>query len=1190
MKQMTVPAGGIFAKSQLRRTRLDLLFILILSLTAIMRTPYAAASLSAEELMNPPMSSRPYTWWHWMNGNITREGITKDLEWMKDFGLGGAIVFNVGMLPDDLPRKVPFGTEEWWGMVDHAIAEADRLGLKLGIHNCDGWSHSGGPWMSEDQSMKKLVWTERFARGGEKDIVLEQPETIRDYYRDVAILALPVQDRAPMISCKRMTSNRSNFEIEALLDQNIKTSLALRGIKATKPVYFDFEFSDLQAIASVEFTMAGMRFKESRLSFEVSDDGVVYRPIKTFQSESRGRLGWKTQGKGSTLTFSFPQQHTRHFRIAFLACMDMELADVALYPSERIDLWEIKAGHMHYTEHGGSPETYVPDRDRYGKDSGFSIIPREAIVDLSDKLDQNNTLNWTPPAGQWRILRVGYTTSGKKNGPSTVEGRGLEADKLDPVALDTHYNHFMKKLVGRAVNQETSSLAYTEIDSWEASVQNWTGKLPEKFRELNGYDLTAYLPVLAGGYVVESYEISERFLWDFRKTVAHMIREGCFQTLADLAAADNLIAYSEGSGRQQYLYDPINYQSTAPIPKGEFWVGRDGAAGLTAESPLPMRPRIDCKVAASVAHIYGRERAASESFTGPSLTWTFGPYDNKMLGDQAFAMGINDIVLHTSAHQPYDHLKPGFSLGGAGSHFHRNNIVYSASHAWPLYMARCQHLLRQGRFVADVLYFTGEDIPNYLGFRDELSVPLPAGYDYDGCNAEILLEQAKVEHGRIVLKSGMQYRVLLLPDQPSMTLPLLKGVQALVHDGATVIGPRPQFAPGLRGYPKQDQQVQQIAAEVWGNCDGRNVKEHRYGKGRVIWGKSFAKIAADLDLIPDFDYETPSGDPQIQYIHRKLGNADIYFVANSLLRDETIRARFRVQNKVPRLYYADSGKVVPSACYQIKEKCVELPLHLDPAGSVFVIFTSGAVRPSVIEVSGGPLPQLTYASATGNGIEAEFSASGTYQIKFSNGTRRNMRVSRSDDIPLDGDWDMSFPMGNGRPAQTLSSPLFAWDTSDDPDIRYFSGTATYSRSFELQSGRLTHGRKVYIDLGRVEKLAKVRINGRSYPDLWKIPFRAEITALLKTGSNRLEIEVTNTWVNRMIGDEQLPPDIEYGRRFPTAFPDWLDGSVPRASDRQTFTLQQFYKEGDALLPSGLLGPVTIKTTITQKYQDSAGIR
>lgn len=988
------------------------------------------------EFNDPPMSSRPLTWWHWMNGNINKDGITRDLEWMKEFGLSGAIVFNTGRLPDDMPRMVKFDTPEWWGMVDHAIAEANRLGLKLGFHNCDGWSHSGGPWNSPEESMKKLVWTETLVSAGNQDIVLEQPETIQEFYRDIAIMALPVQNSDPT------------------------------------------------------------------------------------------------------------------------------------HATELIDDWGIKAGHQ---GRGNSPDNFNSDRQRFAKADPGSAIASKSIVNLSAKLGADNKLDWTPPPGHWRIMRIGYTTTGKTNHPSTVEGRGLETDKFDAVALRRHWGKFMGRLASREVNQGNNTFAYTQIDSWEAGIQNWTGQMEAIFREFNGYDMKPYLPVLAGGHIVGSYEISERFLWDFRKTIAHLILTGSFQTLSGLAAADGLATISEGSGRGQYMYDPINYQSAAPIPQGEFW----GSGGS---------PRIDCKIASSVAHIYGGQLAASESFTGGTGTWNVGPGDLKGLGDQAFALGINTMVLHTSAHQPYSHLKPGFSLTGAGTHFHRNNIVFAQSNAWPHYLSRCQYLLRKGLYVADVLHFTGEDVPNFLGFRNELPVPLPEGYEYDGCNADILFNHAQVDNGDIVLNSGMRYRVLLLPDKSTMSLKLLSRVQKLVSDGAIIVGPKPQDAPGLRDYPIQGQKVRKIAAQLWGECDGVTVKEHRYGKGKVIWGKSFGEIFAELDLKPDFSFETEGGKtPVINYIHRQDKDFEIYFVANAEPIERTIQARFRVSgNKVPHLYLPDCGKIISIANYQKRDGFIEVPLSLDTYGSVFVVFTPGESHRTITSVEGAKTPMLAYG--LDKTIEAEFFAPGKYQLNFSDGSNRKMEIALPVPINVDGLWDIRFPMTKEKPVKTLNSRLFSWTESDDADIRYFSGTAVYSKTFNLPKGYRTEGQKLYIDLGEVQKIAILRVNGKRCPDIWKAPYRAEITNLLATGLNRIEVEVTNTLTNRMIGDAHLPPDLQYDRDL-SALPEWLDGSVERKSERQTFTLREFFDKNDPLQPSGLLGPVTIKATAIQTIAD-----
>ena len=1017
---------------------IGLIFALLLCITVCGVTPRAAASSPWEtEFNDPPLSARPLTWWHWISGNITKDGITRDLEWMKKFGLSGAIVFNVGRIPDEVPRKVPFDSEAWWGMADHAIAEANRLGLKIGFHNCDGWSHSGGPWIKPEESMKKLVWTETFARAGERNIVLKQPETIRDFYRDIAIMALPIQD----------------------------------------------------------------------------------------------------------------QDSATH--------------------SKRIDKWELKAGHK---GQGRDQANFSPDRQRYAPADLNSVIAPATIVDLSGKIGTGNKLDWTPPPGNWRILRIGYTTTGKTTGPSTPEGRGLEADKFDPVALRKHYDSFLNRVVDREVNRNRTALAYTQIDSWESGIQDWTGRMEADFRELNGYDLRPYLPVLAGGHIVGSYERSDRFLWDFRKTIAHLLQEACFRTLPDLAAADGLTTILEGAGRGQFLYDPINYQSAGRIiPQGEFWAGSD-------------HPRIDCKVAASVAHIFGGQLAASESFTGGSGTLSMGPYDIKKLGDEAFAMGVNCMVLHTSVHQPYSHLKPGFSLGGAGTHFHRNNIIYADSDAWPRYLARCQFLLRQGLFVADVLHFTGEDVPNHLGYRDELPVPLPEGYDYDGCNAEILLKHARVENGVIVLDSGMRYRVLLLPNQPAMSLELLTRIKQLVNDGAIVVGPPPQYAPGLRQYPTQDQEVGKIAAEVWADCNGTTTKEHRYGKGRVIWGKRFKEIFAGLSLAPDFSYEAEGGKkPIVNYLHRRAADQEIYFVANADGQARTIRARFRVSGKVPHLYLPDSGQIIPTANYQNQDGFVEVPLRLDPYGSTFVVFTPGPARRAVTAVAGAATPQIAYR--LDNAIEAEFFAPGKYRVNYSDGASQEMTVALPEPLALGGDWDIRFPLTAAKQVKSLQSALFSWPQSDDPDIRYFSGTAVYSKTFALPAGYRAEGQKLYLDLGGVQKIASVSVNGKPCPDLWKSPYKVEITGLVTTGSNRIEIKVTNALSNRLIGDAHLPPDLFYQpdqKHDLTGLPTWLDGSVNRESERQTFTTRVFFDKNDPLQPSGLLGPITVSATRIQE--------
>ena len=598
-------------------------------------------------------------------------------------------------------------------------------------------------------------------------------------------------------------------------------------------------------------------------------------------------------------------------------------------------------------------------------------------------------------------------------------------------------------------------------------------------------------------------------------------------------------------------------------------IPKDAPAGF-------MRPRIDCKVAASVAHIYGKQLAASESFTGGTLTFEQGPFDLKMLGDKAFCMGINWIVLHTSAHQPYDVYKPGFSLGAAGSHFHRNNIVHADNFGWLDYVARCQYLLRQGRFVADVLCYLGDNVPNYLGFRNELSVPLPEGYDYDGCNSDILLNHATVKNGKIVLDSGMEYRYLLLPGDPTISPEVLQKIQKLVKQGATVVGRKPQRSNGLENYNEKDKEVEDMAREMWGNCDGISVKENKYGKGKIIWGEDFEKIVETENLIPDFQYTSDSEDPEINYIHRKAGDFDIYFIANGNYRKESIQARFRVKNKIPELFIPGTGEVISTASYTELNDCVEIPLELPAAGSVFVVFSSATKKPSIIKTTGIAPVSAIYKSDDVFGLD--FVKPGHYEFQFSDGKNKTVDVEMPQDISLDGDWEIHFPLYMGSSGKTVHEPLFAWNNSPDKDIKYYSGTATYKKTFMIPDEYMGENLKLYLDLGVVGKIALVRINGKVCAKLWKAPFMTDISGFVVSGENTVEVEVTNTWANRMIGDEFLPEDVKHDGRYIKEIPQWLDGTTKRPTDRVTFTIYRFYSKDSKLIDSGLIGPVDIKVS------------
>ena len=444
--------------------------------------------------------------------------------------------------------------------------------------------------------------------------------------------------------------------------------------------------------------------------------------------------------------------------------------------------------------------------------------------------------------------------------------------------------------------------------------------------------MTKWLPVLTSGLVIGSAEESERFLWDVRRTMADMIRDNFYGEMLKKCHENGVLFQSEAAGAQCFMYDPINYQSRADIPIGEFW--------------LPEDIREDCKAAASVAHIYNRPIAGGEAFTSKG-GFRADPFALKVLGDRAFCTGINRYIIHRYCMQPFNNVEPGLTFGPYGINFERTQTWWeNGGKAWVEYVTRCQSLLQSGKFVADVIYYIGDDAPNYLGHREAVWNPVPAGYDFDGCNLEILKQLAVDKDGSLVLPHGMRYRVLLLPNRDHMTLEALQKVEQLIRDGATVVGPRPLRTPGLKDAVKNDAALREITGRVWGKLDGKCVTENRFGKGRMIYGPSLETVLAGI-APADFDYSTDKKDSTLRYIHRKTDKADFYFVASDNSEsalDATVR--FRVTDKAPELWDASTGKTKKVNGWRTINGVTEMPIHFDPAGSWFVVFREEAQPPA----------------------------------------------------------------------------------------------------------------------------------------------------------------------------------------------------------------------------------------------------
>ena len=1066
----------------------------------------SAASFAADSLakgfQSPPDSARPWVYWFWLNGNITREGITADLEAMKRVGIGGVLIMEVDQGAPLGP--VDFMGAEWRTLFKHVVSEAKRLGLEVNMNNDAGWNGSGGPWIKPEQSMQKVVWTDTDIEGSQHfDGTLAQPAAVAGFYRDIKALAFPA--------------------VGAYRIPDIQTKAGCWG-------------------------------------------------------------GPNSPGSGGA------------------------------------------------SDGGIGPEM---------------VIGQDKIIDISDKMDVSGHLVWDAPPGKWTVVRFGHTSTGMTNSPAPESGRGLECDKLSKEGSEANFNGMMEKLVADSGPAGRGALVATHVDSWENGSQNWTARMREEFQQRRGYDMLPFLPVMTGR-VVGSPEVSERFLWDLRRTISELVVENYAGHIRDLAHANGLRFTIEAYGSP---CDNIPYGGMADEPMGEFW--DPGGAMET------------CRGMASAGHVYGKPIIGAEAFTaGGHERWLQHPASIKALGDQAFSEGINRFVFHRYAMQPWtEGRNPGMTMGPWGQHYERTQTWWEQTPAWHKYLARCQYLLRQGLFAADICYLQAEASPAGMGNHSR------QGYNWDECSSEVVLTRMTVRDGRIVLPDGMSYRALVLSESRTMTPALLWKISAMVKAGATIVGPRPLKSPSLSNYPRCDDEVERLGAELWGDCDGKQVKEHRFGKGRVVWGIEPEKLLAQSGVGPDF-----TSHERLRSIHRTVGGTDIYFVSNPRPNSMTATGVFRVSGKTPELWWPDTGRIERAAVYQEKAGSTTVLLPLGPSGSVFVVFRKSAQKidpVTAVKRDGKPLfffaekpavkivvqkaqygilddPKRTRdvrakaqqiadsgessfqvsamaagddpaygivktlvleytidgkrATATGTDPETidlavpipdslppcELAANGSgvtltawqpgrYTIVRASGKTSVVNVyALPAAVSISSPWDVSFPANQGAPERIKLDGLVSLSDCPEPGVKYFSGTATYRASFDVPKNILAAGRSVRLDLGDVKVIAEVKLNGKDFGVLWKPPFTLDVTSILKPGRNVLEVKVTNLWPNRMIGDEQLADDSD---RNPggtlKSWPKWLQDGKPSPTGRYTFTSWRMWKKDDALLKSGLLGPVKL---------------
>jgi hypothetical protein len=1083
---------------------------------ALMSVPApCAADPLAAGFAAPPVDARPMTWMHWMNGNITQAGMTRDMEALADAGVGGVLIFSVSRgMPEG---KVRFNSDEYRAIAAHSVKEADRLGLTIGFHNCDGWSSSGGPWVTVEDSMKRVVASEVIVEGGAVATTLPQPATVQNFYRDIALIAVPATtDERTMAG-----------EVPILTESKGKVQLAY-----AKP-YRAQSFI-------VEHRARGM--KVTLLS---SADGVTFTKVASSASKRTGKSVWVCEQ-------SFAPVTARFFRLDFEGGPPSRKVKLAADP--RLPDWLGRAG----MESVADREMPVPTAVL-----ASAFTPVDQVRVITDKPGAGGRLTTTLPRGTWRILRIGYTTTGAINQPATAAGEGLECDKFSRAALDRHFAAYLGKIIAESGSLVGKTLRFSEIDSYEMGGQNWTEGLPELFKAAKGYDLTPFLPLLVGRCIGDP-EIATAVLRDFRDCICTLMVENYYRRFTELCHQYGMRSYIEPYGNGPL--NELTVGGTADIPMGEFW--------LNGPSIL--------KSAISAAHTYGKPVISAESFTSRNdPNWKAHPFLLKEAGDRAWASGINEFMFHRYAHQANTHVAPGMTMMNVGTHLDGTQTWWrNAGKAWMQYLQRGNFLLRQGVPVADVLVYAGEAMPQEV----PKSIDLPAGYQFDVCDTEVLLHRLSVHDGRLVLPEGTSYRVLALRNAERLSVKTLKRLQELAEAGACIAGPRPTAPLGFLEWQTQRAAFTALAKTLWG--DGK-APVQRVGKGRIYGKLDWPVIFQDLALAPDLLVNPGKGGKDAEaapFTHRAIGNADVYFLLNQYEKKHATRASFRVADRVPEIWHADTGRIESLANYTQTKGRTEIELPLPLHESAFVVFrepAQGRDPIAKVEKDGAALEvdryRLLHQGTQDVALLA--SANGSYRLTHASGRTSEVRITDvKPRLTITGAWQVSFAEKWGGPTAITFPKLTDWKDHADEGIRYYSGTAIYRKTVTIPADQLGGAPRLWLDLGQVAIAAVVVVNGREVGTLWKPPFTIEVTEALKAGDNALEIRVTNTWANRLIGDAKIPRTDGFSLKGKMV--DWYAlNQPPPPSPRRTFTTYDFYEKDRRLQPSGLLGPVALVSEV-----------
>lgn len=995
---------------------------------------------------NPANDARPLAYWQWLNGNVTEEGIRLDLDWMHRMGMGGVFMFDIAFsyppVPQYVEDRIGFGSESWKRALRLAAEEANRLDLSFGMQSSGGWSVSGDPDVAPTDAMKKLVWSEIVVAAGKTGIVLPALPGASGPYQDYPARE---RDREPTLGgdiaviAYRLpgdeTMSPPSVQILGVAAPDLLLNNRYDEATAASP--------DAKGRVLITFTFPG---PVTPAAFTLSIDGAIPEgKLVDAEGNVRATLPGPAQTGAAVRTFALAGAASQVWRLEFPRQeKEINVREARFDFDVRIDRHEEKAGF-------GTLRDYEAVRS----DPAPGTVHTQTVIDISDKMTPDGTLNWRPDEGRWMVLRFGWSLTGKRVLPASPESRGFEVDKLDAGAVRAFATRFYDRLAEAIGPQGRMDVALT--DSWEAGTLNWSKSLPANFQRLRGYDPLPWFPALTGR-VVENTDASERFLADWRRTIADLIADNHYGVIADVLSARGITYYAEAPGTNMpTVADGLQARRRVAVPMGEYWYW-----------PADAEPKgehiADIREAASAAHIEGRRMVAAEALTTMGEEpWAMGPREWRRMVDRFFTEGVNRIVMHTSVHQPFTDRYPGMTLRQYGQHFTRNEAWAELADGWVSYLSRSSFMLQQGAPVADVAVFFGEDAavspPYDLSLR-------PPGYDMDYVDREAL-QQLAFQDGWIVTPAGTRYRVLMLrPDLRRMSMATLDKLASLASEGALIIGERPLGPIGLGVEASEfDRRVNRL----W-NQDGSGK---RVEAGQVYAGVSAEQVLQTAGVQPDFTSKSVS----LYWAHRRTADGDIYFISNqdagAFDGKITLRAESAGTGALAETWHATTGRR-NALTSERTPAGVKLNLALAPYASTFIVIRPGAKAPSAL-VPGTSL------------------------------------------LTLDGPWQVKFPKGMGAPAETIFSSLSSWTEHEDPAIRYYSGRAVYRTTFEINDDVTSDA---MLDLGEVGEMARVRINDNDLGVVWWSPARIEIGKVLSRGENTIEIEVANYWRNRLVGDRQ----------------------------------------------------------------------